>query len=90
MKVPANVPVDGFWSISVYSPRAISRKLAYSINNITAKKDADGGVTIQFGGCDGKISNCLPITEGGITQCECIARAPKFSAEDGNSRRRSQ
>ena len=36
----------------------------YSLNNITAKKDPDGGVTIQFGGCDGKIANCLPIMPG--------------------------
>jgi hypothetical protein len=33
---------------------------AYSVNNITAKKNADGSVAVQFGGCDGKISNCLP------------------------------
>lgn len=31
------------------------------LNSITAKKDADGSVTIQFGGCDGKTPNCLPI-----------------------------
>jgi hypothetical protein len=37
---------------------------AYSLNNITSKKNADGSVTIQFGGCDGKIMNCLPITKG--------------------------
>jgi hypothetical protein len=34
---------------------------AYSLNNITAKKGADGSVAIQFGGCDGKIPNCLPV-----------------------------
>ena len=37
---------------------------AYSINNITGKKNADGSMTIQFGGCDGKIPNCLPMMEG--------------------------
>ena len=37
---------------------------AYSLNNVTAKKSADGSVTIQFGGCDGKIPNCLPIMPG--------------------------
>src|SRR5436190_1292960 len=37
---------------------------AYSLNNITAKKDADGSVTIQSGGCDGKTPNCLPIIKG--------------------------
>jgi len=67
MKVPAQVPVDAFWSISVYNAKGFFEKNAenaYSVNNITAKKDADGGVTIQFGGCDGKVLNCLPITEG--------------------------
>ena len=28
------------------------------------KKNADGSITIQFGGCDGKIPNCLPIMKG--------------------------
>jgi hypothetical protein len=27
-------------------------------------KGADGSVTIQFGGCDGRTPNCLPITPG--------------------------
>jgi len=37
---------------------------AYNLNNVTAKKNADGSVTVQFGGCDGKIPNCLPIVGG--------------------------
>ena len=37
---------------------------AYSVNNITAKKRADGSVADQFGGCDGKIANCLPTMPG--------------------------
>jgi hypothetical protein len=28
--------------------------------DITAEKNADGSVAVQFGGCDGEISNCLP------------------------------
>jgi hypothetical protein len=40
---------------------------AYTLNNITSKKSTDGSVTIQFGGCDGKIANCLPIMPGGTT-----------------------
>ena len=67
MKVPAQVPVDAFWSVSVYNAKGFFEKNpgnAYSVNNITAKKNADGGVNIQFGGCDGKVPNCLPITEG--------------------------
>jgi hypothetical protein len=61
------VPVDGFWSISVYDAKGYFEKNAYgaySVNNITAQKNSDGTVTVQFGGCDGKIPNCLPIMSG--------------------------
>jgi hypothetical protein len=59
-----DVPVDGFWSISLYNAEGYFQKNdqdAYSVNNITALKAPDGSVTVQFGGCDGKIPNCLPI-----------------------------
>jgi hypothetical protein len=62
-----DVPVDGFWSVSVYGPDGYFHKNerdAYTLNNITAKKDPDGSVTIQFGGCGGKTPNCLPIMKG--------------------------
>jgi hypothetical protein len=36
----------------------------YALNSLTAKKGPDGAINIQFGGCDGKIPNCLPITKG--------------------------
>jgi hypothetical protein len=60
-----DVPVDGFWSISVYNSKGYfepNAQNAYTLNNITAKKSADGSVAIQFGGCEGAIPNCLPIT----------------------------
>ena len=62
-----DVPVDGFWSISVYNARGYfepNAENAYTLNDITAKPDASGTTSIQFGGCDGKIANCLPITTG--------------------------
>jgi hypothetical protein len=62
-----NVPVDAFWSVSVYNEQGYFEKNqydAYSVNNITAKKEADGSVVVQFGGCDGKIANCLPTVAG--------------------------
>ena len=62
-----DVPVDGFWSISLYNAQGYfepNNLNAYTINNITAKKSDNGSVAVQFGGCDGKIPNCLPIMAG--------------------------
>ena len=62
-----DVPVDGFWSISVYNAKGFFEKNAlnaYSLNNLTAKPNADGSFTIQFGGCEKETPNCLPIAEG--------------------------
>ena len=62
-----DVPVDGFWSISLYNSQGYFEPNpfnAYSLNNITAKAEGDGSVAVQFGGCDAKIPNCLPIMAG--------------------------
>jgi len=61
------VPVDGFWSVTVYNKDGYftpNPQNAYSLNNITGQRGADGRVTIQFGGCDAATVNCLPITSG--------------------------
>jgi para-nitrobenzyl esterase len=62
-----NVPVDGFWSISIYNEKGYFEKNAldsYSLNNITAKPNADGSYTIQFGGCVKDTPNCLVTPAG--------------------------
>ena len=61
-----DVPVDGFWSISLYNGKGFfveNEYNAYSINNITGKKARDGSCTIHFGG-DPKQPNYLPIVDG--------------------------
>ena len=67
MTVPKDVPVKGFWSISLYNKEGYFQKNefnAYALNNLTAKKSADGSYHIQFGGCTKSTVNCLPITDG--------------------------
>lgn len=65
--VVRDVPVDGFWSVTLYNEKGYFEQNAYdaySLNNITAKKSDDGSIRIQFGGCDGQAPNCLPIMKG--------------------------
>lgn len=67
LNVPAKVPVNAFWSVIVYNAEGHLQKNqynSYSVSSITAKKDADGSVLIQFGGCNGKIPNCIPTMKG--------------------------
>ncbi|MEZ5462029.1 DUF1214 domain-containing protein [Dokdonella sp.] len=62
-----DVPVQGFWSISLYDAKGYFEKNdlhAYSLNNLTAKPNKDGSYTIRFGGCTTSIENCLPIMQG--------------------------
>ena len=62
-----DVPVDGFWSISVYNADGYfepNDRGAYTVNGLTATRDADGSVTVHFGGCADARPNCIPIMEG--------------------------
>lgn len=62
-----DVPVDGFWSVSLYNAEGYYEKNpqnAYTLNNLTAKKSADGSIVIQFGDCEPTTANCLPTMQG--------------------------
>ncbi|MFC5271337.1 DUF1254 domain-containing protein [Adhaeribacter terreus] len=61
------VPVDGFWSVSVYNSKGFFEKNdlnAYTLNNLTAKPNPDGSITIRFGNCEIGADNCLPVMPG--------------------------
>lgn len=62
-----DVPVGGFWSISLYNSTGYFEKNdldSYTVNSVTATPNEDGSVTVQFGGCDADTPNCLPIMDG--------------------------
>lgn len=65
--VVGEVPVDAFWSVSVYNADGYYQRNdlnAYSLNSVTADKGEDGSITIQFGACTRDTPNCLPVTAG--------------------------
>ncbi len=67
LHVPKDVPVDGFWSVTVYNAEGFFEKNdlgAYSFNSVTCERDADGSATIHFGG--DPIAGELPADHGGV------------------------
>lgn len=63
----ADVPVDAFWSISMYNHEGYfeANELgAYNMNSLTADRNDDGTVTVRFGTDPSRGANYLPITDG--------------------------
>jgi hypothetical protein len=61
-----DVPVDGFWSLAMYNKEGYFEKNdfeSYGVSDQSAVKNADGSITIHFGG-DPRSINYIPLTDG--------------------------
>lgn len=62
-----DVPVDGFWSVSVYNADGFFEPNdagMYSVNSVTGVRDDNGILTVRFGSHGDDSPNVIPITEG--------------------------
>ncbi len=62
-----DVPVDGFWSVSVYNQEGFFQANpydSYSVNSVTARRAGDGSATLHFGPAPDGHENYLHIMDG--------------------------
>ncbi len=62
-----DVPVHGFWSITIYNKDGFMEPNDLGVNSyngVTSTANTDGSTTLNFGGCDDGRVNCIPIMDG--------------------------
>lgn len=62
-----DVPVEAFWSISVYNAEGFFEKNPfdrYTVNSVTAAPNADGSVTVRFVTGHPTAPNSIPVPAG--------------------------
>lgn len=67
INVPADVPVQAFWSINLYNAAGYfeeNAQGAYNINSVNGVRNDDGSMTVHLGGCEDDRVNCVPIVDG--------------------------
>ncbi|WP_083445389.1 DUF1214 domain-containing protein [Ruegeria sp. 6PALISEP08] len=67
INVPASVPVDAFWSVSVYNADGFFEENeigVYNVNSVSGTENDDGSMTVHLGGCDDGRINCISLTDG--------------------------
>jgi hypothetical protein len=98
LTLPANVPVDGFWSLTMYEATADGQFFLtenpikrYAIGDRTAglKRNADGSLDIWMGRADPggeRTANWLPTPAEGLFSLTLRAYLPRAEFQDGRFR----
>ncbi len=79
----ADIPVDAFWSVSVYNAAGFfepNEKDLYTVNSVTGVRNGDGSITVRFIPPDatGDVPpNAIVTPEAGTTSSAYIDRAPE-------------
>jgi hypothetical protein len=86
-----DVPVDGFWCLTVYDSEGYfqpNQYNAYSVNSITANRARMARSRSSSVGATASLPIAYQSRKGGITRCVCFALDPKSSTAHGNSLKR--